>query len=179
LCFGIIFSIGKYDTAFSGKSIYSAVNKPISSEAKFKLSNVIIFGSVEKPLSVNKNVGIGVISLDLSSGNLKIKSIKFDSEPIKVEGLKKDFRISAINLDTDYPSSGKINLETGKIDLSVGIVLEMKIGSSYEKISLVIPLAGTLNRKAGVLDLKGAATIPPDKLENPLPAELIISATSM
>lgn len=179
LCFGIIFFISKSDSIFSVSTNYNESKRPISSEASFKFDNIITFGSKQNPLSINKIGGEGKIKLDLTSGNIYLNSMDFNKLPFKVQGANKSIKVNTIKLDPDYSSTGKVNLQTGKIDLSVGVVLEMKIDSSEEKISLVLPLVGTLNRKSGMLNLNGAITIPPEKLEMPLPAEVSIRAISL
>ena len=179
LCFVIIFFISKSDSIFLVKNDNHALERPISSEAEFRFNNTIIFGSKQNPLSVNKIDGKGKVKLDIVSGNISLGAMDFNKLPFRVQGAKKSINVKTIKLDPDYSSTGKVNLRTGKIDLSVGIVLEMKIDTSEEKISLVLPLVGTLNRKTGMLNLNGAVTIPPEELEMPLPAEVSIKAISL
>ena len=52
-------------------------------------------------------------------------------------------------------------------------------GSGIQKISLGFPFRGIMDRKAGVLNLSGEATIPPGILTAPVPVKVIVKAESL
>lgn len=181
VCFGIIFCIREYSSPefLKGKMV-SLKNNSVSSQVKFKLKNKIVMGSKSKPLAVQDLSGTGLIDLDLINGDVKVSSVNIFGKEFDIKEINKNIRISLIKLDPAYTSSGKIDLKTGKIDLSVGVMIEMNIDkkSTSEKISLVLPLVGSLDRESGILNLSGDATIPPGKLSVPLPVEASINAIS-
>jgi hypothetical protein len=73
-----------------------------------------------------------------------------------------------------------MNQTTGKIDLSAWIVLEMNIDNkrNIDKMSLIFPLTGKMDKKSGSLNLTGEASLSPDKLGIPVPVEISVMATS-
>ena len=182
ICIGIIFFIKEYNSSKPPEiKSENTTSGSISSLASFKLKNTIILGSKQKPLIIKELDGAAELYFDLANGNIKVNSINISGSVFKIKEINKNLKILSIKLDPHYASVGKINLTTGKIDLSVGIVLGMKKSrsSGIQKISLGFPFVGIMDRKAGVLNLSGEATIPPGILTAPLPVKVIIKAESL
>lgn len=182
ICIGIIFFIKEYNSSRPPEiKSENVTSGSISSLASFKLKNTIILGSKQKPILVKELGGTWELYFDLANGNIKVNSINISRDVFKIKEINKIIKILSIKLDPNYASVGKINLATGKIDLSVGIVLEMKKdrSSRIQKISLGFPFVGIMDRKTGVLNLSGEATIPPGISTAPVPVKVIVKAESL
>ncbi|MDD3013835.1 MAG: hypothetical protein PHC34_09055, partial [Candidatus Gastranaerophilales bacterium] len=147
--------------------------------SKFKLNGRLILGNNTNPLSEEQLDGSGTIKFNLLNGDLKINSIDIKGKTFKVNKINKYIKIHSISLDLSHPSVGTLNQATGKIDLSAWIVLEMNIDNQQhlDKMSLIFPLTGKIDKKSGNLNLTGDASLPPDKLGIPIPVEISIMAT--
>lgn len=181
VCIVLIFFIKEYTSfSFIEPKEKPASNSSLTSLAKFKLTNKLTLGSSLSPLSVENLDGTGAIDLNLLNGDLKINSLNIEGKSFKVNKINKHIKVVSISLDPSHPSVGTINQATGKIDLSAWIMLEMNIDHKrkIDKISLIFPLTGKINKKTGNLNLTGEASLPPDKLGVPMPVEISIMATS-
>ena len=177
LCIGIVLFIIEYDSISFNREKTKNFGNNFSSQITFKLKNNIILGSKAKPLAVQELNGDGSFYLNLRNGNIKVKSIEILGKNFKINKINKTVKILSIKLDPLSQSTGTINLDTGKIDLTVGLMLEMNIDKNpkTEKISILFPLIGKLNKNNGKLDLKGEVTLPLSKLYGPMPVEISIS----
>lgn len=182
ICVGIIL-FGKEYGSFNFVNISQIQPKKsaISSLAKFKLSNLITLGSKTKPLSIQELKGTGGLDIDLINGDIKVSSLDIEGDVFQVKKINHAVKVLDIKLDPAHSSIGTVNLSTGKIDLSVGIVVEMILDKNLrrDRVSLVIPLTGNLARESGTLNLTGEMTIPPGKLAVPMPVAVTVSAISL
>jgi len=181
VCVIIIFLIKEYSSfCFIKQNVKTANIISMPSLVKFKLNNKLILGNDTNPLSVEQLDGSGAVDFNLLNGDLKVNSINIKGKSFKVNKINKYIKINSISLDPSHPSVGTINQITGKIDLSAWVMLEMNIDNKQntDKMSLIFPLTGKIDKKSGNLNLKGDASLPPDKLGVPIPVEISIMATS-
>lgn len=180
-CIVIIFLIKEYIPMNIIKTSKIQTDKlTLPSSARFKLNNNVILGSSNKPLAEELLEGNAKIALNSLNGDLKVDSIDIKSKVIKVKEIDKKIKILSVNLDSTHPSTGTFNQTTGKIDVSACIVLEMNIGnkSTNNKISLIFPLTGKLNKKSDGMILEGEASLPPEVLGVPMPIKISAAASS-
>jgi hypothetical protein len=180
-CIVIIFLIKEYIPMNIIKTSKIQTDKlTLPSSARFKLNNSLILGSSSKPLAEEILEGSTKIALNSLNGDLKVDSIDIKSKIIKVKEIDKKIKILSVSLDSTHPSTGTFNQKTGKIDVSACIVLEMNIEnkSNNNKISLIFPLTGKLNKKSDKMILEGEASLPPDVLGVPMPIRISALASS-
>jgi|GEM_PF-3410860 len=181
VCIVIIFLIKEYSLFnFIKQKEKTASNVSIPSLVKFNLKNTLILGNNTNPLSVENLYGTGAIDFNLLNGDLKVNFVNIKGKTFKVNKINKNIKINSIKLDPFHSSVGTINPKTGKIDLSAWIMLEMNIDNkqNVDKMSLIFPLTGKMDKKTNSLNLAGDASLPPDKLGVPIPVEISIIATS-
>lgn len=181
LCIAVIFIIKEYalnKALNTGETRNTSLTFP--SKFNLKLNNKLILGSISTPLANDVLEGDAKISLNKSNGDLKVDFVSIDSKILEIQRIDKKIKISSVSLDTTHPSTGTFNNSTGKIDLSACIVLEMNIGNKLNnnKISLIFPLSGKIDKRSGRMNLNGEASLPPDVLGVPMPINIMINASS-
>lgn len=173
ICFGIIFSIKTniISVPFQHKATTVSHKSQI---INLNLQNIVFLGSKEESLATRSLQGNCTVEYNPDSSQVELKKLKLETKSIFIKELDKKIKVLDIKQDFSYSSIGKVSTLTGRADLSAGVILEMMVGNSVQKISFVLPLEGQINKSDSSISLSGKATIPPEKLSIPIPFEVLI-----
>lgn len=164
-------------------NITTQIKIPINTKANFVVdANVKIGENPAKAATINFS-GKSVLNIDLSGGVIVLESLDLKSLEADIPEYNLVTTPVKVKLNTSYPSTGKIDLDTNNMDLSLDIILAFsfkKKGGKFTatEINVTIPLSGTIDRDSGIIKLSGEATIPPEKVILPLPISINVIATT-
>lgn len=180
----VVFVVYKMNTIHVNKlpEVPPPVKMHLNTKANFDVNvPVEIMTPDRKNIGLNLN-GNSFINIDLANDTITLESLDLKA-PDKVPVDNNEISSINIKLNPSYPSTGKLNMRAGYIDLSTDLLITFKLKVPKESlknadIKMSIPLSGKIDKKAGVIKLSGEATIPPDKLPSPLPVKIQVIATT-
>jgi hypothetical protein len=161
----------------------SSIKLPINTRADFRIDASAKLGDEDEEQTNVNFTGDSGLNIDISNGKIIVETLELQAEKIDFPEYKLVTTPVTINLNSQYPSTGEIRLDTGEIDLSLDMILAFSIQKENGKfipvdINMTVPFSGTIDRNSGIIKLSGEATIPPDKLLTPLPVCVGVIATT-
>ena len=160
-----------------------AIKLPLNTKADFNIEANIRVGELKEEIKELNLTGDCILNIDLSTGEIVLEQLKLKpiSEEIFLDN--KQFNNLKVTLNTSYPSTGKMDLKTGMMDISLDLLVnyavkQKKYLSSVKETNMTTSLSGTIDRKAGIIKLAGEATIPPMEELQPIPIKIQVVATT-
>ncbi|MGD9581132.1 MAG: hypothetical protein AB7V50_07145 [Vampirovibrionia bacterium] len=161
-----------------------AVKLPLNTKADFIIETNIIASQHESKDLVELNLsGDSVLNIDLSNGAVLLDSLNLKPNESQLVLDNQTIKKLSVNLNSSYPSTGKIDLKTGTMDISLDLLLKYVVSQENvptikKQTTLTISLSGNIDRKAGIIKLFGEATVPPGKDSQPVPIKIQVVATT-
>lgn len=160
-----------------------AIKLPLNTKANFNIeANIRVSEPKEEIKDLNFS-GDCILNIDLSTGDVVLEQLKLNPLSTEIFLDNKQFNNLKITLNTSYPSTGKMDLKTGMMDISLDLLVnyavkQKKYLSSVKETNMTTSLSGTIDRKAGIIKLAGEATIPPMEESQPIPIKIQVVATT-
>jgi hypothetical protein len=159
------------------------IKMPMYTKGDFNVEVSIELGEEEPGKKSINLTGNSNLNIDITTGKIIVEKLLLNGPEIKVPESNIITTPIEIYLNSAYPSTGEINLDTREIDISLDLIIDFAIKKGNSKfnpveINMSIPLSGTINKESGIIKLSGEATIPPEKLSIPLPVNIHVIATT-
>lgn len=160
-----------------------AIKLPLNTKATFNIESNIIIGQKNNDVKELNLSGESILNIDLSNGEVVLEELKLKSPSKSISLEDSQFEKLKVTLNSSYPSTGKMDLKTGMMDISLDLLLKYVVNqkeaiSYLKKTNMTISLSGNIDRKAGIIKLSGEATIPPADDSQPIPIKIQVVATT-
>ena len=166
-------------------NIKPPVQMPLTTQATFNVETSVLIGKSEDTENSNtvNYSGDSTLNIDLSNGKTVLENLELKSDITKLPEYNIEVTSSSAILNTSFPSTGKVNLDTGEMDISLDLIITFTYKtnngkSNHKDLNIKLPLSGNIDRDAGIIKLSGEATIPPGKENLPIPVVINVVATS-